>query len=258
MAFQNINIETRGHVGIVRLDRPKKYNALSPELLDELSEALRKFDSDSNIRCTVLTGSDTVFSAGADIKHMSGKSFVDMFGTDAFAKESEIFLGIRKPVIAAVAGFALGGGCELAMQCDIIVAAEDAEFGQPEITIGVIPGMGGTQRLTRAVGKSKSMEMNLTGRRMNAIEAESSGLVSRVVPNSKLMDEAMKVAGKIADQPPLAVIAAKEAVNRAEELSLREGLLFERRLFHSLFATDDQTAGMQAFIEKRQAHFRGF
>ncbi len=258
MAFHNINVETRGHVGIIRLDRPKKYNALSPELLAEISEALQKFDSDSDIRCMILTGSETVFSAGADIKHMSDKSFVDMFAKNAFAEESEIFQRLRKPVIAAVAGFALGGGCELAMQCDIIIAADDAEFGQPEITIGVIPGMGGTQRLTRAVGKSKSMEMNLTGRRMGAAEAESSGLVSRVVPKAKLMDEALKIAGKIADQPPLAVMAVKEAVNRAEELSLREGLLFERRLFHSLFATEDKTVGMQAFIEKRQPHFRGF
>ena len=257
MAYENIIFEKKGHIGVVQLNRPTRLNALNRILLEELLDAVGRCDTDENIRCIVLTGSDKAFSAGADIKEMSSRTFVDMFATDQFSKEAESFLKCRKPIIAAVAGVALGGGCELAMMCDIIFAAENAVFSQPEINIGVIAGLGGTQRLTRAVGKSKSMEMHLTGRQMKADEAERCGLVSQVVSNRQLMDHAMKIANKIAEQPPLAVLAAKEAVNRAEEVSLREGLLFERRLFHALFATEDQTEGMIAFKEKRNPHFRG-
>ena len=257
MAFKNINFEIKEHIGVIRLDRPRKLNALNQQLVQELVSALRKLDANDSIRCVVLTGSEKVFSAGADIEEMTGKTFVEMYAQDHFSEIAEAFLKFRKPIIAAVAGAALGGGCELAMMCDIIIAAEDSFFGQPEISLGVIAGIGGTQRLTRAVGKAKAMEMHLTGRRMTADEAERSGLVSRLVPLRKLMDEAMATANKIAALPPLAVKAAKETVNRAEETSLREGLLVERRLFHAMFATEDQTEGMKAFTEKRQAHFRG-
>ena len=257
MAFENIVVEVTDHVGVIRLDRPTKLNALNESLRMELVEALAQLDANDDVRCLVLTGSDKVFSAGADIKEMHRKGFVDMFKGDGFGPESRAFEQLRKPIIAAVAGHAYGGGCELAMMCDIVIAAEGAYFGQPEINIGVIAGLGGTQRLTRAVGKSKSMEMHLTGRRMGAVEAERSGLVSRVVPANELMSETMELAGKIAEQSPLAVMAVKEAVNRAEEMSLRDGLLFERRLFHSLFSTEDKGEGMGAFVDRREPRFRG-
>lgn len=257
MAFENIVFTPTDHIGVIRLDRPNKLNALNEALRAELVDALAMADANENIRCVIITGSDKIFSAGADIGEMDGKGFVDMFGRDGFGRETQAFMQMRKPVIAAVAGPAFGGGCELAMMCDIVIAADNAVFGQPEINIGVMAGLGGTQRLTRAVGKSKSMEMNLTGRRMEAKEAERSGLVSKVVSVEKLMDEAMELAGKIAEQPPLAVMAIKEAVNRAEELSLREGLLFERRVFHALFATEDKSEGMRAFVDKRMPRFRG-
>lgn len=257
MAFENIILSVKTHIGTIQLNRPTKLNALNRALLEEMIEALQRLESDETVRVIIVTGSEKVFSAGADIKEMGHQSFVDMFGQDGFARESEAFARCRKPIIAAVSGAALGGGCEVAMMCDIIIASETAVFGQPEINIGVMAGLGGTQRLTRAVGKSKSMEMNLTGRRMTADEAERAGLVARVVPASDLMTEAMAIAGKIAAQPPLSVLAIKEAVNRAEEMSLREGLLMERRLFHSLFATEDRAEGMQAFVEKRKPHYRG-
>ena len=257
MAFENVVVEVEDHVGVIRLDRPKKLNALNDALRSELMEALGRYDADDKVSCMIITGSDTVFCAGADINEMEGKNFVSMFAGDGFADDAHSFMRLRKPVIAAVAGPAFGGGCELAMMCDIIIAGDNALFCQPEIHIGVMAGMGGTQRLTRAVGKSKSMEMHLTGRRMTAEEAERAGMVSRVVPVGKLMSEAMEVARKIAEQPPLAVMAVKEAINRAEETSLSEGLLFERRLFHSLFATADKDEGMKAFVAKRIPKFRG-
>lgn len=257
MAFKNIEMEVRDHVGIIRLNRPKKRNALNMELRKELIDALDRHETNDAVRCMIITGSENGFSAGADIREMADMSFADMYSSNGFGVETDAFLKCRKPIIAAVEGLALGGGCELAMMCDIIIAAENAEFGQPEINIGVIAGLGGTQRLTRAVGKSKSMEMHLTGKRMLAGEAKELGLVSAVVPARRLMDEAMDMARKIAENPPLAVMAVKEAVNRAEELSLREGLLFERRLFHSMFSTEDKREGMNAFAEKRNPHFRG-
>ena len=257
MAYENIVVEISDHTGVIRMDRPTKLNALNEDLRSELVDALARFDADDNVRCLVLTGSGKVFSAGADISEMSAKGFVEMYASDGFGRESRAFSQLRKPIIAAVAGPAFGGGCELAMMCDIIIAAETAVFGQPEINIGVIAGLGGTQRLTRAVGKSKSMEMHLTGRRMVAAEAESSGLVSRVVPLNRLMNEVMELAGKISEQPPLAVMAVKEAVNCAEEMSLSNGLLFERRLFHSLFSTEDKSEGMAAFVDKRSPRYSG-
>ncbi len=256
MAYENIVLEITDHVGVIRLDRPDKLNALNEGLRCELIDALANLDANDDVRCLILTGSARVFSAGADIKEMNDKAFVDMFKGDAFGAETQAFGQLRKVIIAAVAGHALGGGCELAMMCDIIIAADNATFGQPEINIGVMAGLGGTQRLTRAVGKSKSMEMHLTGRRMNAQEAMTAGLVSRVVPVNDLMTETMDVAAKIAEKSPLAVMAVKEAVNRAEELSLREGLLYERRLFHSLFSTEDKVEGMSAFVDRREPKFR--
>ena len=231
-------------------------NALNSELLSELSEAISKADKNEKVRVIVLTGNDKAFAAGADINEMAEKSFVDVFSADLFAPEQERLLGCRKPIIAAVSGYALGGGCEIAMMCDFIIASETAKFGQPEINLGVVAGMGGTQRLTRLVGKSKSMDMHLTGRFMGAEEAERSGLVSRVVPTKKLMEEAMSAAHKIAEKSALTSMAVKEAVNRAEDMSLRDGLLFERRLFHALFATEDQKEGRAAFLEKREPQFR--
>lgn len=257
MAYENILVDIQDHVGLIRLDRPNKLNALNDGLRSELMTALGRYDADDNVRCMVITGSEKVFSAGADITEMEGRNFVSMYSADGFADDAHAFMRLRKPVIAAVAGPAFGGGCELAMMCDIIIAADNAVFGQPEINIGVMAGLGGTQRLTRAVGKSKSMEMHLTGRRMEANEAERAGLVSRVVPVGELMDEVMELAGQIAEQPPLAVMAVKEAINRAEESSLSEGLLFERRLFHALFATADKDEGMKAFVAKRSPKFRG-
>jgi enoyl-CoA hydratase len=252
MAYENIEVESQGHVGIVRLNRPKALNALCDALIAELGRAFDDFEADDNIGAIVLTGSEKAFAAGADIKEMAGKSYMDAYLED-FITDGTV---CRKPVIAAVAGYALGGGCELAMMCDFIIAADTAKFGQPEITIGTIPGAGGTQRLTRFVGKSKAMEMILTGRMMNAEEAERSGLVSRVVPAADLMEDAIKTAGTICDLSRPVVMLAKEAVNRAYETTLAEGVRFERRVFHSTFATEDQKEGMAAFAEKRQPNFR--
>jgi enoyl-CoA hydratase/carnithine racemase len=257
MAYENIIVETREHVGLIRLNRPQAMNALNTELMRELGEALCKFDADEHIGAIVITGNEKAFAAGADIKEMQAKSFVDVYKEDFITAEWETVTRIRKPVIAAVAGYALGGGCELAMMCDFILAADTARFGQPEINLGVMPGAGGSQRLTRFVGKSKSMEMNLTGRFMDAEEAERAGLVSRIVPADELVDEAVATAAKIASKARIAVMATKEAVNRAYETTLAEGVRFERRLFHALFATQDQKEGMEAFVEKRSASFKG-
>ncbi len=256
MAYETIIVEVENHVALIRLNRPDALNALNTLLLQELCQALEDADANEKVRCIVVTGSEKAFAAGADIKEMSSKSFGDVFSENLFANASDRIMKIRKPVIAAVAGYALGGGCELAMACDFIIAADTAKFGQPEINLGVIAGMGGTQRLTRFVGKSKSMDMNLTGRFMNAEEAERSGLVSRVVPAKKLVEEALNVAQKIAEKSMLTTIAAKEAVNRSYESTLSEGILFERRVFHSMFATEDQKEGMAAFLEKREPQFR--
>jgi enoyl-CoA hydratase len=251
MTYENIIVETNGRVGIIRLNRPAALNALNMTLKVELGEAVKAFDADPNIGCLIITGSEKAFAAGADIKEMADKTYNEaLLGN--FAGDWDEAARARKPVIAAVAGFALGGGCELAMMCDIIIAADNAKFGQPEIKLGVIAGIGGTQRLTRAVGKSKSMEMNLTGRMMDAAEAERSNLVARVVPLANLMDEAMKTAEAIASMSLPSVLLAKEAVNRAFETTLAEGIRFERRVFHSLFTTQDQKEGMKAFVEKRK------
>ncbi len=255
MTYENILVETHGKVGLIRLNRPHALNALSSPLIEDLNKALEAFETDPGIGAIVLTGSDKAFAAGADIKEMRDKSFADVFLGD-FISRWENVAKTRKPVIAAVAGFALGGGCELAMMCDFILAADTAKFGQPEIKLGVIPGAGGTQRLTRFVGKSKAMEMCLTGRMMDAAEAERSGLVSRIVPAASLVEEAIKTADTIASMSASAVYAAKESVNRAYETTLWEGIRFERRIFHSLFATEDQKEGMKAFIEKRPAAFK--
>jgi enoyl-CoA hydratase/carnithine racemase len=256
MAYETLVVETRDHVALVRLNRPEALNALNRQLMDELSEALLKLDSDDHVGCIVLTGSEKAFAAGADIKEMQHKTFVEAYREDFITANWETVTKLRKPVIAAVAGYALGGGCELAMMCDLILCADDAKFGQPEINIGVMPGSGGTQRLTRFVGKSKAMEMCLTGRFMDAAEAERAGLVSRVIPADQLLDEALAVAAKIASKGALAAMATKEAVNRAYETTLSEGVRFERRLFHALFATEDQKEGMAAFVDKRQAQFK--
>ena len=256
MAFETIIVEVEDHVSLIRLNRPDALNALNSKLLSELSQALQEAEANDKVRCVVLTGSEKAFAAGADIKEMSEKTFVEVFTTDLFADDAEQILKCRKPIIAAVAGYALGGGCELAMMCDFIIAADTAKFGQPEINLGVVAGLGGSQRLTRFVGKSKSMEMHLTGRFMDAEEAERSGLVSRVVPAKKLMEEAMSAAQKITEKSMLTAMVVKECVNRSYETTLREGLLFERRAFHSLFATEDQTEGMAAFLDKREAQFR--
>ncbi|SPF81197.1 enoyl-CoA hydratase [Pseudoprimorskyibacter insulae] len=256
MAYETIIVEVETHVATIKLNRPDALNALNSELLGELTQALHEADNNDKVRCIIITGSAKAFAAGADIKEMSEKSFVDMYMSDFFGHEHNAFMRVRKPVIAAVSGYALGGGCELAMMCDFIIAADTAKFGQPEINLGVIAGMGGTQRLARYVGKSKAMDMNLTGRFMDAEEAERSGLVSRVVPAKSLMEEAQAAAAKIAEKSMITTIAAKEAVNRSYETTLSEGLLFERRLFHSLFCTEDQKEGMAAFQEKRGAQFR--
>ncbi len=256
MAFETIIVEIEDHVALIKLDRPDAMNALNTQLVGELCAALEEADQNDKVRCIVLTGSEKAFAAGADIKEMSEMSFVDVFSTDLFASVNERVSAIRKPIIAAVAGYALGGGCEVAMMCDFIIAADTAKFGQPEINLGVIAGIGGTQRLTRFVGKSKAMDMNLTGRFMDAEEAERAGLVSRVVPAKKLIEEAVGAAQKISEKSLLTAAAAKEAVNRSYELPLSEGLLFERRVFHSMFATEDQKEGMAAFLEKRAAQFR--
>jgi enoyl-CoA hydratase len=255
MSYENIIVETKGRVGIVRLNRPQALNALNTALNAELAQAVAAFDADDGVGCILIAGSEKAFAAGADIKEMSDKSAVDMFAVD-FAGSWHATANARKPVIAAVAGFALGGGCELVMQCDIIIAADTAKFGQPEIKLGIIPGIGGTQRLPRAVGKAKAMDLILTGRMMDAAEAERAGLVSRVVPAASLMDEAMKLAETVAAMSLPSLIAAKEAVNRAFETPLAEGIRFERRAFHMLFATEDQKEGMAAFVEKRPAKFK--
>ncbi|WP_332816308.1 enoyl-CoA hydratase [Ramlibacter sp.] len=256
MAYDNIEVRTEaGKVGIVTLNRPKQLNALNEQLMDELGAALKAFDADDAIGCIVLTGSEKAFAAGADISLMAKYSFAEAYGRDFITRNWETIRSIRKPVIAAVSGFALGGGCELAMMCDFIIAADNAKFGQPEIKLGIIPGAGGTQRLPRSVGKSKAMDLVLTARMMDATEAERGGLVSRVVPLDKLMDEALGAALVICEMPRLAVLAAKESVNRAFEGSLSDGVMFERRLFHSLFATADQKEGMDAFLAKRAPAF---
>ncbi len=256
MTYQNILVETRGAVGLVTFNRPQALNALCDALVRELGAALDAFEADDAVGAIVLTGNERAFAAGADIKEMAGKSFVDCYLADFITDGWERVTTCRKPIVAAVAGFALGGGCEMAMMCDIVIAAESAKFGQPEITLGIIPGSGGTQRLTRAVGKAKAMEMVLSGRMMDAAEAERSGLVSRIVPNDQLVDEALKLAAKIASLSRPSVLAGKEAVNRAFETTLAEGVRFERRLFHAMFATADQKEGMAAFVEKRKPQFK--
>jgi enoyl-CoA hydratase len=256
MEYQNILVTTEGAVVTITLNRPKALNALNAELLRELVHALEAIEADENLHAIVLTGSERAFAAGADIKEMAPKSYMDMYKTNFFADAADRIAAIRKPIIAAVAGYALGGGCELAMLCDFIIAADNAKFGQPEINLGVMPGIGGTQRLTRLVGKSKAMEMCLTGRNMDADEAERSGLVSRVVPLTDLLSEAAKAAEKIAAQSVPIVMMTKETINRAYETTLAEGIRFERRVFHSMFATEDQKEGMAAFAEKRKPAFR--
>lgn len=256
MSYQFILVETREAVGLITLNRPEALNALCAGLIEELGRALDDMESDAAIGCIVLTGSEKAFAAGADIKEMQAKNYMDMYLSDFITRGWERVTTCRKPIIAAVAGYALGGGCEMAMMCDFILAADTAKFGQPEITIGTIPGSGGTQRLTRFIGKSKAMEMILTGRMMDAEEAERSGLVSRVVPAAGLVEEAVKTGAKIAAMSHPATMLAKEAVNRAYETSLAEGVRFERRLFHSTFATEDQKEGMAAFSEKRNPVFR--
>jgi len=255
MAYEMILTETHGPTAVIRLNRPQALNALCDQLMRELGEALRAYDADDSIFSIILTGSEKAFAAGADIKEMKDRSWPDVYLHDFIGENWEVVPTIRKPVIAAVSGFALGGGCELAMMCDFILAAENAKFGQPEINLGVIPGAGGTQRLTRAVGKAKAMELVLTGRFMDAAEAERAGLVSRIVPLDKLMEEALKVGQKLATLSRPATAMAKEAVNRAFETTLAEGVRFERRLFHGLFASADQKEGMSAFAEKRPAQF---
>ncbi len=256
MAYQNLVVENDNHVALIRLHRPDALNALNKALLDELADALAQAQRNDKVRAIVLTGSDKAFAAGADIKMMAEKSFVEVFMEDLFTREEHAVIRTRKPIVAAVAGYALGGGCELAMMCDFIIAADNAKFGQPEVNLGVMAGMGGTQRLTRLVGRAKSMDMNLTGRFMEADEAERAGLVSRVVPARKLLEEAMGAAHKIAEKSMITVMAIKETVHRADEMPLSEGVLFERRVFHSLFATEDQKEGMRAFAEKREPKFR--
>jgi len=256
MAYENILVETRGAVGVVTLNRPKALNALCAALVAEMGQALDAFEADDDVGCVVVTGSDKAFAAGADIKEMASQSYMSVYLGDFITKGWERITTCRKPIIAAVAGFALGGGCEVAMMCDTIIAADTAKFGQPEITLGIIPGAGGTQRLTRSVGKAKAMDLVLTGRMMDAAEAERGGLVSRVVPADKLMSEAIVMAERIATLSRPSVMMAKESVNRAYETTLNEGIRFERRLFHSLFSTEDQKEGMNAFIEKRKPLFR--
>jgi enoyl-CoA hydratase len=256
MNFEMITLSTQADkVGVVTLNRPKQLNALNDQLMDELGSALKAFDADPQIGCMVITGSEKAFAAGADIGAMASYSFADVYKGDYITRNWEQIRSIRKPVIAAVSGFALGGGCELAMMCDFIIAADNARFGQPEIKLGIIPGAGGTQRLPRAVGKAKAMDMALTGRMMDATEAERAGLVSRVVPLDKLMEETLGAALMICDYSQVAVMAAKESVNRAFEGGLTDGVMFERRLFHALFATADQKEGMDAFVNKRKAVF---
>lgn len=256
MSYEMILVDRKEPVGLITLNRPEALNALNGTLMDEVTRALRSFEADENIRAIVITGSDKAFAAGADIKEMKSMNYMDAYMKDFITANWEEASRCRKPIIAAVAGYALGGGCELAMMCDFILAADNAKFGQPEIKLGVIPGAGGTQRLTRFVGKSKAMEMVLTGRMMDAEEAERAGLVSRIVPVDNLVEEALKTANKIADLSLPSVMIAKECVNKAYETTLAEGVMFERRVFHSLFATEDQKEGMAAFAEKRTAKFK--
>lgn len=255
MTYELITVTTQARVGIVTFNRPKQLNALNDQLMDEMGKALKAFDADDNIGCMILTGSEKAFAAGADIGAMAKYSFADAYKGDYITRNWEQIRNIRKPVIAAVSGFALGGGCELAMMCDFIIAADNAKFGQPEIKLGIIPGAGGTQRLPRAVGKAKAMDMALTGRMMDAQEAERAGLVSRVVPLERLMEEALGAALMICEFSQIAVMAAKESVNRSFEGTLNDGIMFERRMFHALFATQDQKEGMDAFVNKRKAVF---
>ena len=256
MSYEFISIETQGRVALVRLNRPKQMNALNPRLMQELGEALLGFDADDGIGAIVITGNEKAFAAGADIGAMKDWDFLEVYKSDYITRDWEHIRNVRKPVIAAVAGYALGGGCELAMMCDIVIAAESAKFGQPEINLGTFPGAGGTQRLPRAIGKAKAMDLILTARMMDAAEAERAGLVSRVVPADKLMDEAMAVAAKIAGYSLPVAIMAKEAVNRAYETTLAEGVHFERRMFHATFALADQKEGMAAFVDKRKPDFK--
>ena len=260
MSYETILVSRQGpdnrQVGIITLNRPKQLNALNDQLMDELGAALTAFDADEHIGCIILTGSEKAFAAGADISAMAELDFANAYGKDFITRNWEQIRQVRKPVIAAVSGFALGGGCELAMMCDFIIAADNARFGQPEIKLGILPGAGGTQRLPRAVGKAKAMDMALTGRMMDASEAERAGLVSRVVPFDKLMDEALDAALMICDYGQISVMATKESVNRAFESTLSDGLMFERRLFHAMFATSDQKEGMQAFLAKRKPVFK--
>jgi enoyl-CoA hydratase len=256
MSFENIIVETRGRVGLVTLNRPRMLNALNDRLMDELGQALLAFDVDDTIGAVVITGNDKAFAAGADIAAMSQWSYMDVYKSDYITRNWETLRKIRKPVIAAVSGYALGGGCELAMMCDIVIASETARFGQPEVKLGILPGAGGTQRLPRAVSKAKAMDLCLTARMMDAAEAERSGLVSRVVAQGRVLDEALEVAAVIASHSLPSVMMIKESINRAYEAPLADGLLFERRVFHSLFATQDQKEGMQAFLEKRPPAFR--
>ncbi len=256
MAYETLLVDTVGAVGRIRLNRPEALNALNSKLMDELTAALDAFENDDRIGALLLLGSDKAFAAGADIKEMQNKTYIEALKEDFITRNWERAARCRKPIVAGVAGYALGGGCELAMMCDIVIAAETAKFGQPEITIGVMPGAGGTQRLTRAIGKAKAMDLCLTGRMMDAVEAERAGLVARVVPAGALEDEALKAAQKIAEFSRPAVILTKESVNRAHELSLAEGIRFERRVFHSLFSTEDKAEGMAAFVEKRKPQFK--
>lgn len=256
MAYETLIVETEDYVSLIRLNRPDAMNALNLQLMRELAAAVTAAEANDKVRCIVITGSEKAFAAGADVKEMAEKSFIDVYFDDLFGPEAATIARVRKPIIAAVGGYCLGGGCELAMLADFIIAADTAKFGQPEINLGIVAGMGGTQRLTRAVGKSKSMDMHLTGRFMDAAEAERCGLVSRVVPAKTLIEEAMKAAQKIVEKSAVTAMVVKECVNRSQETSLAEGLLFERRMFHAMFATEDQKEGMAAFLEKRQPQFR--
>lgn len=256
MAYETLVVEAEDYVTLIRLNRPEAMNALNARLMAELATALAAADADPNTRCIVVTGSEKAFAAGADVREMATKSFTEVYFDNLFGPEVEAIAKVRKPIIAAVSGYCLGGGCELAMLCDFIIAADSAKFGQPEINLGIVAGMGGTQRLTRLVGKSKSMDMHLTGRFMDAAEAERCGLVSRVFPAKELMPEVMKIAQKIVEKSMITTMMVKECVNRAQETTLAEGLLFERRAFHAVFATEDQKEGMAAFLEKRQPQFR--
>ena len=256
MAYETIILDVDNHVALVTLNRPDALNALNDQLMTELADCLKGCQENEKVRCIVITGSEKAFAAGADIAMMKDKTFVDVFADDLFTAETDQIMRVRKPIIAAVSGYALGGGCELAMMCDFIICSDTAKFGQPEINLGVSPGIGGTQRMTRSIGKSKAMDMCLTGRFMEAEEAERCGLVSRVVPAKKLLSEAMAAAAKIAEKSQITTVAVKEMINRSYETTLNEGLLFERRVFHALFATEDQKEGMAAFLEKREPQFR--